>query len=134
MMHRGGDRRIGGAAEGDFSPGGIGSSQCRPHYGRREIGIPTIWTYRERERPKLYPRQKCLTFIVSFACSLLLIHAAFSISRPTLYSLALSAFKARLMMMSAPFYKVSILTFSPCGGFFPHPTTDCEETATTDRE
>ena len=51
----------------------------------------------------------------------------------SLYSLALSAFKARLMMMSAPFYKVSILTFSPCGGFFPHPTTDCE-TATTDRE
>ena len=26
--------------------------------------------------------------------------------------------------MSAPFYKVSILTFSPCGGFFPHPTTE----------
>ena len=36
-------------------------------------------------------------------------------------------------MMSAPFYKVSILTFSPCGGFFPHPTTDCE-TATTGNE
>ena len=36
-------------------------------------------------------------------------------------------------MMSAPFYKVSILTFSPCGGFFPHPTTDYE-TATTGNE
>ena len=36
--------------------------------------------------------------------------------------------------MSAPFYKVSILTFSPCGGIFPAPTAtgrdadadDCE--------
>ena len=36
-------------------------------------------------------------------------------------------------MMSAPFYKVSILTFSPCGGFFPHPTSE-RPTATTGNE
>ena len=42
-------------------------------------------------------------------------HGPFSISKA--HSPPSLAFKARLMMMSAPFYKVSILTFSPCGGF-----------------